>query len=94
MIRYTLLKKSCDDVQRWAKWIGCEFGISWWNMENVDGERLVNLSRDEFLNLWPSLVGEVPWEHFMYLKKNKVIDVSTTLYRGVVTLVSGQSDIG
>ena len=38
-------------------------------MEGIDGQRLLELSRDDFLTHWPQLVGEVPWEHVMYLKK-------------------------
>jgi len=58
-----------DDVQHWARWICSEFGIAWANMDGVDGQRLLELSRDDFLTHWPQLVGEVPWEHVMYLKK-------------------------
>ena len=38
-------------------------------MDGIDGQRLLEMTRDEFLTHWPQLVGEVPWEHVMYLKK-------------------------
>ena len=57
------------DVVNWAKWISAEFGIAWWNMDNMNGARLVTLTRDEFLAMWPQLVGEVPWEHLVHLKQ-------------------------
>ena len=61
--------KTQDDVQHWARWICSEFGIAWANMDGIDGQRLLELTRDDFLTHWPQLVGEVPWEHVMYLKK-------------------------
>ena len=64
-----------NDVVTWAKWISAEFGISWWNMEGMTGQRLVALSRDEFLAMWPQLVGEVPWEHLVHLKQTTVQEV-------------------
>ena len=38
-------------------------------MDGINGQRLLELTRDDFLTHWPQLVGEVPWEHVMYLKK-------------------------
>ena len=40
------------------------------NINNIDGRQLLTLSRDEFLYLWPPLVGDIPWEHINFLKTN------------------------
>lgn len=61
-----------SDVVNWAKWISAEFGIAWWNMDNMNGARLVTLTCDEFLAMWPQLVGEVPWEHLVHLKQQGI----------------------
>ena len=44
-------------------------------MEGMTGQRLVALSRDEFLAKWPQLVGEVPWEHLVHLKQMAIQEV-------------------
>lgn len=38
------------------------------NMNNVNGSILLSLAREDFLCMWPPLVGEVPWEHINYIK--------------------------
>ena len=47
-------------------------------MDGINGQRLVNLTRDEFLSLWPQLVGEVPWEHVVHLKNTQAAAHSVT----------------
>ncbi|CAG5105854.1 Oidioi.mRNA.OKI2018_I69.chr1.g2514.t1.cds [Oikopleura dioica] len=59
-----------EDVIQWANWIKDEFRLDSFNINNIDGSQLLGLTRDEFLYLWPPLVGDIPWEHMNFLKTN------------------------
>jgi len=61
---------TAGDVIQWANWIKDEFRLDSFNINNIDGRQLLTLSRDEFLYLWPPLVGDIPWEHINFLKTN------------------------
>jgi len=56
-------------------------------MNNINGSILLSLSREDFLCLWPPLVGEVPWEHINFIKNqttfpapNHVSEPSVSVY--------------
>ena len=60
-----------EQVQQWLAWVVQEFSLTGVVMSNyaMTGKQLIDLGRDKFLQISPSFVGDIMYEHLYLLRK-------------------------